>query len=50
MRSIYELIFCHNVCTYNNRYENWCHYNNCDISEVEECEYYRKKNETANPY
>lgn len=36
-------VFCQNVCTYHNRYDGWCHYNNCDVAEVKNCEYYKKK-------
>lgn len=36
-------VFCQNVCTYHNRYDGWCHYNNCDVSEVECCKYYEKR-------
>ena len=44
MKFIDVFIFCHHICCiYRNRYNGWCHYNNCDISEVKECEYCKKE-------
>ena len=41
-KNIDELDFCYNVCTYNNRYDSWCHYYDNDADFINECEYYKK--------
>ena len=37
--SIEESVFCYQKCTYNNRYDGWCHYHGTDADFVDECEY-----------